>query len=614
MSVFTSLILNSQNIPFVSDDSQYLYFVPQDTGGVMKLEYASGSVDKSTVTPTLEYSYDANAWYAFDVDNGCRMELGQPVYFKAGNTTTKWSSGSSYTWTFAPNVRTKAYGNILSVFGAGAVTAGWQLVSMFSNKNIIKIPDLNTTTLNQSGYYNTLAAYSGIEELPSINVQTATTNQCFAHAFRETNIVYTDKEFKISNNQVQQYNYTFRDCKFLKNLVKMQSSFSAAANILDDTYDGCISLVDTDSQTFSFASGMGSAAMNCTFYGCSSMVKAPTIKVTGKVGDNALKETFRNCTSLKDASRIDLYHVTSTGSRSFYYMFYMDTNLEVGPSNISSAISLGSASCYYMFYNCSKLKKAPDLNFTSVSTNSCYRMFGYCTNLTEAPALRPKTLVSGCYNYMFYGCSKLNRIAYHGSVAPSSTYCSNWVYNVSQSGTFYRDIDSAWEIKYGVSAIPTGWEVKTLGALKISLATGNQGSIELAVAGNSNLGNNNINIEYSTDRKQWASLTSQSVKVSDGKLYIRGKNPNGINSIVTNNNQKYIYFSTPNSKTKLKLEGNLMSLIDYDNPPEEFPQDSSMYGLFEKTMFSDISNLEMPSSLTDKDKQNIFLNSQYIKF
>jgi hypothetical protein len=37
-------------------------------------------------------------------------------------------------------------------------------------------------------------------------------------------------------------------------------------------------------------------------------------------------------------------------------------------------------------------------------------MFGGCTALTEAPELKAETLADNCYNSMFSGCSKLNKV------------------------------------------------------------------------------------------------------------------------------------------------------------------------------------------------------------
>ena len=87
-------------------------------------------------------------------------------------------------------------------------------------------------------------------------------------------------------------------------------------------------------------------------------------------------------------------------------------------------------------------------------------MFKNCTSLTTAPNLPAAILVSNCYEYMFYGCSKLTYIWTSNTTEPSSTYTNNWVYGVSSTGTFSKYESSNWDIT-GNNGIPTGWTVIT---------------------------------------------------------------------------------------------------------------------------------------------------------
>ena len=91
MSLFKDLLM-VKNQQFKEDDN-YLYFVPQNSDGIMTLLFESDSEtpDESN-TPVLEYSYDKKTWFSFDANNGCKMYSELPIYFKAGNTTTAWSN------------------------------------------------------------------------------------------------------------------------------------------------------------------------------------------------------------------------------------------------------------------------------------------------------------------------------------------------------------------------------------------------------------------------------------------------------------------------------------------------------------------------------------------
>ena len=86
-------------------------------------------------------------------------------------------------------------------------------------------------------------------------------------------------------------------------------------------------------------------------------------------------------------------------------------------------------------------------------------MFYGCTSLTQAPVLPATTLAQYCYNRMFSGCNRLNEVrcqmpsSYSSSDIP--TYTSNWLSNVSSTGTFYTNADANWSS--GASGIPEGW-------------------------------------------------------------------------------------------------------------------------------------------------------------
>ena len=113
--------------------------------------------------------------------------------------------------------------------------------------------------------------------------------------------------------------------------------------------------------------------------------------------------------------------------------------------------------CYFnMFENCASLTTAPVLPATTLA-NYCYaNMFNRCTSLTSAPELPATTLAEGCYYSMFQDCYNLNtiKLSYTGDF--STNYFSNWVYNITSTGTFYYNGS---DTTTGGSAIPEGWTV-----------------------------------------------------------------------------------------------------------------------------------------------------------
>ena len=90
-------------------------------------------------------------------------------------------------------------------------------------------------------------------------------------------------------------------------------------------------------------------------------------------------------------------------------------------------------------------------------------MFDGCTALTTAPELPVTTLVNGCYNYMFRGCSNLNYIKAMLTTEPSTTYTYNCVNGVASTSTFVKNSAATWTTT-GVNGIPTGWAVEKVAA------------------------------------------------------------------------------------------------------------------------------------------------------
>ena len=87
-------------------------------------------------------------------------------------------------------------------------------------------------------------------------------------------------------------------------------------------------------------------------------------------------------------------------------------------------------------------------------------MFRGCTGLTTAPELPAETLESGCYEYMFYGCTSLNYIKAMYTTTPSTSYTRSWVSDVAATGTFVKNSAAEWDVT-GVNGVPSGWTVET---------------------------------------------------------------------------------------------------------------------------------------------------------
>ena len=85
-------------------------------------------------------------------------------------------------------------------------------------------------------------------------------------------------------------------------------------------------------------------------------------------------------------------------------------------------------------------------------------MFRYCTSLVETPKgwyLPVQKTASYSCNYMFYGCSKLQKMAVSYSTYMDNTVWGSFLYNVSKTGTFYYSKN---QTKKNIqSIVPSGW-------------------------------------------------------------------------------------------------------------------------------------------------------------
>ena len=90
-------------------------------------------------------------------------------------------------------------------------------------------------------------------------------------------------------------------------------------------------------------------------------------------------------------------------------------------------------------------------------------MFRTCNKITTAPDLPATTLVSSCYNYMFYQCSLLAYIKAMFTTTPTTSYTNSWVNGVAASGTFVKNSSASWDVT-GVNGVPSGWTVTTAAA------------------------------------------------------------------------------------------------------------------------------------------------------
>ena len=322
---------------------------------------------------------------------------------------------------------------------------------------------------------------------------------------------------------------------------------------------------------FTTYESVGGFAFYNLFKDCTSLTKAPVLPAT-TLADNCYTSMFIRCTSLAEAPVLP---ATTLATCCYQRMFYDCTSLTKAP--VLPATTL-EKDCYSsMFSGCTSLTKAPELPANTLAQSCYWYMFNGCTSLTEAPVLTATTLANSCYGYMFYGCSSLNEVhcdipSSYSASDISSTYASNWLTNVSSTGTFYTNADANWTS--GASGIPNGWtRVPAVDDPKKPLmlrAIEDNSSVTLTK--NGTLSNT---YQTSTNGTDWTDYTLGTIISlnKDESVYFRCSN-----HPTTQSSSNYVMFTM---KGKIEAWNNAYSMISSDfSSAEGSVGDYGMYSLF----------------------------------
>ena len=218
----------------------------------------------------------------------------------------------------------------------------------------------------------------------------------------------------------------------------------------------CLNIVDASNFTLDCDySGSIVNKYQSSFSYCILLTELPKLS---KNNYSSFAYMFQGCTSLKRIPNNYLQNSSKLYDNCYSHMFDGCTGLTTLPSGLLPATTLAS-SCYNsMFYGCTSLTTIPNLPATTLAS-SCYQyMFNGCTGLVKTPGgwiLKAQTTATySCYA-MFYGCSKLQKIAVSYSGIITASHWSSFLYNVSKTGTFYYSKNQTKEnIK---SIVPSGW-------------------------------------------------------------------------------------------------------------------------------------------------------------
>lgn len=202
------------------------------------------------------------------------------------------------------------------------------------------------------------------------------------------------------------------------------------------------------------ANTLGEYSCSSMFLNCRKLVTAPQLYIT-EVSQGSCRSMFSGCTSLISAPFALIAPIAADDC--YLYMFEDCSSLLSTP--IIMATTLGERSCNCMFLRCTSLTTAYDLRSESLSRACCGYMFSGCSSLVKAPLLPSYTLAERCYEGIFKECTSLSYIKILAKDGIDSVNLSNWVYNVSATGTFIKTEGTTFPTVIG-SGIPEGWTVE----------------------------------------------------------------------------------------------------------------------------------------------------------
>ena len=242
-------------------------------------------------------------------------------------------------------------------------------------RNLVNGP--NFTSLKSIGDYGLEYAFSNCSSLSSVELPSTPipvgTYGC-RRAFAESGIKTVEN---LSLSGIGQYGCKemFLSCADLEKVDGL-SVESLSAYALSGMFANCSSLTavqdlhidnseDANKKT-------GSSRCDSMFQNCNSLLSVGGL-IKGVYGQWALRNVFRNCKSLKDASELSVE--SNFGVRCFQSMFENCSELESMPVLLSGETGASAQKCMYMFRNCTKLKNVNPLPDVRPYTGMYLQMF-----------------------------------------------------------------------------------------------------------------------------------------------------------------------------------------------------------------------------------------------
>lgn len=347
---------------------------------------------------------------------GCSKLSYIKALFTHTPTTTymsNWVNGVASTGTFVKS-KNAAWSD---VFGTSAIPVGWNVLTEGYEDNYMTIEAL------EDGLTAKLSLNTCEYSTDALNWETLTADTYTPSINTGEKLYFKGNITPVANKGVGTFTITKR-CNLKGNCNSLLFGDDAATNM---------SLAGKD------------YAFHYLFNNCSTIVSVSENFIPAtEISNSCYMNMFTNCTSLTNTPKLPatiLYQYCYANM--FSGCSALTSSIAFDSHNSSNKVTTAPWCCGYMFTNCTSLKtgKTP------------YCETGLAVNKT-----------SNCFNSMFRGCSRMNRIY---ALFPVSMIgaCRYWVENVASSGTFYTLDAVDWtsdSSNIGINGYPENWSVVTV--------------------------------------------------------------------------------------------------------------------------------------------------------
>ena len=587
---------------------EYLTFTAEQDNSSVTLNLYSG---------LLEYSKGDDAWAAYTSGTEVPLSYGETVRFRGDSNSDKQLFDCDNTVTISSRVACS--GNIMTLLDYNDPDNATMAANCFSYMfkdctGLTSAPALSATTLANYCYNSMFSGCTGLTSAPELPATTLAAN-CYSNMFNGCIGLTSAPELPATTLAANCYSNMFNGCAKLTSAPELPAT-TLANYCYNWMFYGCTGLTSAPELP---ATTLANYCYNWMFYGCTGLTSAPALSAT-TLADYCYYSMFTGCTGLTSAPALT---ATTLTKGCYAYMFQGCTSLTEPP--VLPATTLANYCYSGMFYGCTGLTEAPELPATTLEGYCYQQMFMGCTGLTEPVELPATTLSRSCYNKMFSGCTgiklletktehynteyripasgegttasdaltemfastgglfkgtpSINKIYYlykEAAVtytkveAKSATYeeAGNSEYYIGSDGKFYKSEDDGAtfiEIEENSWIIPK-LEVPDDTDYLTFTAEEDNSSVMLSLWTGT--------LEYSVNNVEWAAYTSNtSVALKNGEtVRFRG----GSN----NDKQLFSYFSKVTINGKVACSGNIMTLVDYNDPDNATMGDSCFYRMF----------------------------------